>query len=357
MSFPDHFGRIIYTRAQLDAFFDRISLPSEHRPWRDRADENEILAAPNHNRDAATALAFLATLQKYTVAAIPFESLALHYSSRHTISIDPAVVFHKIVQRRCGRGGYCMENSCLFGTVLASLGYDVYPTGARVNEAVQPVANSRDWKGPKFDGWNHMVNIVTIAGQKYFVDVGFGSSGPHHPIPLTAGYTSTIITQPVRLVREQIPDLRTTTAATLYPAFPSSSSTPPSVSSSSLDQHLWIYQYRHPPHGDWLPAYCFGETEFTPSDFAVMNHFTSTSPTSWFTYIVLCVKMIMDEGELVGDVTLVKSEINRRIWGKSVTVAKCENEEQRIEALEEWFGISLTAEEKNGIKGLPSELM
>lgn len=46
-----------------------------------------------------------------------------------------------------------MENSCLFGTVLRSLGYDVMSIGAKVNEAVQPVSASKGWKGPKYDGW------------------------------------------------------------------------------------------------------------------------------------------------------------------------------------------------------------
>jgi hypothetical protein len=46
-----------------------------------------------------------------------------------------------------------MENTAIFGTMLASLGYDIMTTGARVNEAVQPMAASKNWKGPKYDGW------------------------------------------------------------------------------------------------------------------------------------------------------------------------------------------------------------
>ena len=46
-----------------------------------------------------------------------------------------------------------MENSCLFGTVLRSLGFDVVSVGAKVNEAVQPVSANKGWKGPKYDGW------------------------------------------------------------------------------------------------------------------------------------------------------------------------------------------------------------
>ena len=33
-----------------------------------------------------------------------------------------------------------------------------------------------------------MVNIATIGDQKYLIDVGFGSNGPHKPIPLIQDY-------------------------------------------------------------------------------------------------------------------------------------------------------------------------
>jgi hypothetical protein len=144
-SLPDRYGRSTYTPSQIEAFFDRISLPQRHR-------SHAVLQNPSA-ACSAEGLGFLAILQKYTLAAIPFESLALHYSSHHTVSIDPQELFHKIVDRGNGRGGYCMENSCLFGTVLRSLGYDIYPTGARANEAVQPISASKNWPGPKFEGW------------------------------------------------------------------------------------------------------------------------------------------------------------------------------------------------------------
>jgi hypothetical protein len=33
-----------------------------------------------------------------------------------------------------------------------------------------------------------MVNIATIGDQKYQIDVGFGSNGPHKPIPVIQNY-------------------------------------------------------------------------------------------------------------------------------------------------------------------------
>ena len=46
-----------------------------------------------------------------------------------------------------------MELNCLLGTVLRSLDFDVYSTGARVNEAAQPVVAKKGRKGPRHNGW------------------------------------------------------------------------------------------------------------------------------------------------------------------------------------------------------------
>jgi arylamine N-acetyltransferase len=186
-----------------------------------------------------------------------------------------------------------------------------------------------------------MVNIVTIEGNQFLVDVGHGSAGPHHPVPLKPGYSAINIgEQTIRLTQENIPDLLTSKSA-----------------SSSAPQQLWLYSYRHQDDGPWIPAYCFSETEFTPSDFTMMSSFMSTSRTSMFVTSVLCVKLIMENGELVGDLTLFGGELKKRIQGKSELLAECTTEQQRIDALDKWMGIQLTEEERNGIRGMLSELI
>jgi hypothetical protein len=141
----DRFDHQVYTPAQVSQFLDRIGLPRKYR-------QSPVLT----NKNAAKSpegLIFATVLQRYFLANVPWENLELHYSSHHTISLDPMHLFHKIVERGHGRGGYCMENTAIFGTVLRSLGYDIMTTGARVNETVQPVAASKNWKGPRYDGW------------------------------------------------------------------------------------------------------------------------------------------------------------------------------------------------------------
>lgn len=142
----DPSAREIYTESQLLQYYKQISLPQKYI-------DRLTTSAKEVTASSTEGLTILAALQRYQLASVPFESLELHYSPHHTISIEPQHLFEKIVARNAGRGGYCMENSCLLGTVLRSIGYEVFSVGARVNEAAQPMAASKNWKGPKYDGW------------------------------------------------------------------------------------------------------------------------------------------------------------------------------------------------------------
>lgn len=144
MTFTNPAHRSSYSKEQLQKYFDRISLPEKNRI---------MLISDEQSATPDTQLSFLANLEKYHLAAIPFENLELHYSPTKTVSLEPQFLFQKIVLRGDGRGGHCMETNCLFGTVLRSLGFDVYSAGARVNQAAQPVAATKGWTGPKHDGW------------------------------------------------------------------------------------------------------------------------------------------------------------------------------------------------------------
>lgn len=68
------------------------------------------------------------------MARVPFENLALHYSTYHSLILEVDFLFDKMVTR--GKGGYCMENNRFFATILRTLGYTVLSGGARVSTAV-----------------------------------------------------------------------------------------------------------------------------------------------------------------------------------------------------------------------------
>lgn len=368
-----------YTEVQVRKYFKRIGLPS-----------HELASPISTTLDARTVspheqLRYLSVLQRYNLAAVPFENLDLHYSSHHTINIDPDHVFRKIVGKDAaragkslsdigpglatppddteanndrssresdtpllhlsasssGRGGYCMENNTLFSTVLRSLHYKVTTVGARVNEAVQPMAGNANWQGPKFDGWNHMLVLVDIANDtasaldRYLVDVGFGSAGSTRPIPLTQGIElPNVGRQTMRLIKS-------------------------SVAQNTGDTQLWQYEHRNSDTEAWIPTYCFTETEFWREDYEMMSYFVSTHRCSWFTWYVVCVKMLLSEtgDEVVGDVTMFEREMKRRVKGETEVLAVLRTEDDRVRVLKEVFGIELDDGQMMGIRGMRSELL
>jgi len=137
----------------LDAYFERIRLAE--RP--------------------ACDLAGLAAIQRAHRLAIPFENLDIRLG--RGIAIDSESVFAKLVTRR--RGGYCFEQNRLFCDALTALGFTVRPLLARV------------WFGATVTpGRSHMVLLVTIDGQDWLADAGFG--GSYSPVmPLIEGAEAT----------------------------------------------------------------------------------------------------------------------------------------------------------------------
>ena len=332
--YTDPSYRLTYTPSQINQYLDVIRLPTHHR-------SSTLMDAIEHGNassaQASDQLALLSSLIKYQICFIPFENLELHYSTHHTITLDPLHLFHKMVERQSGRGGYCLENTALLCHVLRSLGYQVMPTGARVNEAILPISQTKAWTGPKYHGFDHMALIVTIDQQHYLVDVGLGSNSPCFPIPLEDGFTSVNIAphRSISLRRQHIPDNTT----------------------RGIQQELWVYSIRLNDEMDWMPAYCFSEIEFLPSDFDTMNFFISKSPTGWFTYTVVALRYLMDDQEnIIGDIRLTNGTIKERKYGKSEDVYQIENEQDRIYCLETFLGIRLSGAERQGIRGMCSEL-
>ncbi|KAF2814450.1 arylamine N-acetyltransferase 1 [Mytilinidion resinicola] len=322
-----------YSPEQITQYLDYIGLPSHYHP-----------SSPSR---PPLSFDFLTTLHAHQIAAIPYENLSLHYSVTKEISIDPQVTFKKIVTDKRGRGGYCMEAAIFFNHILRALGFDAYTAGVRIRYRENGI--------PKGDyiGWTHIVNIVTLPDStKHVLDVAFGGDGPTKPLPLLPGIvTSNIGTQELRFVHEPLAQQTHDAVASKY----------------------WIYQYRNAPTAPWNSFYAFTELEFLHGDFEIMNHFTSTSKRSFQTYTALVVKFLMaregDEemraelraegkgkGGVYGKVMLVGGDVKVNTDRKTRVVKRCETEAERVKALREWFGMSFTEEEREGIRGHVTEL-
>lgn len=85
----------------------------------------------------------------------------------------------------------------------------------------------------------------------------------------------------------------------------------------------------------------------------MMSWFTSTHPQSFFTYSLVCTKMLLDEAgeKVVGDVTLYNDVVRKNVGAERETLRELKTEEERVVALRDVFGVELTEEEKEGLNG------
>lgn len=228
-----------------------------------------------------------------------------------------------------------MEANFFFHTVLLSLGFDVYMCGSRIYRPAKQA----------YGGWTHVVNLVTIAGIKYLLDGGFGGSGPSRPLALNHRETvEQIAPAQMRLLNEPIRQ---------------------NLNSS---QKLWIYQFRFDEEQDWTPMYCFPDLEFLPEDIEAMNLEPWLSPHTMFTHKVVAVRFTTSrerngtkgpgspyeremDGEIDGAITLNHDLLKWRRRGRKVVEIPFRTEGDRLEALQMYFGITLSDEDVEGIQG------
>ena len=118
-------------------------------------------------------LQYLKALQRAHLLSIPFENLDIHYRSK--IILDYQKIFDKVVTRK--RGGFCHELNGLFYHLLYHLGFDCYIIAAQFwNE------EKRQFGRP----FEHMAIVVSLNGEDWYVDVGFGD-GPTSPLVIKKG--------------------------------------------------------------------------------------------------------------------------------------------------------------------------
>jgi arylamine N-acetyltransferase len=111
---------------QAEAYLDRILLPASARTL--------LREGP----DGSRALEAVETLQRYHMAAVPYENLDLHYSSHRSLLLQTESIYEAVVSRR--RGGTCIQVHRLFSQLLRSFGFSVYCTGGRLNAPASSAA-------------------------------------------------------------------------------------------------------------------------------------------------------------------------------------------------------------------------
>jgi N-hydroxyarylamine O-acetyltransferase len=226
--------------------------------------------------------------------AIPFENLEIHLG--RTISLKPENLIEKMLERN--RGGYCFELNGMLHLALKALGFMVHPLLVRV-------FYNRTEPGP----YAHQVLIVTISGQDWLADVGFGGPGLRLPIPMIPDRTFEQFGDHYRLRKD--PD------------------------------HEWVLQKES--GGAFIDLYTIKDRLTIDADIEMSNHFTSTWPGSYFRAQRMCAIH-----KTWGRITLTDMELTFHRDGRS-TSRTLSPGTPYMEALTEHFGLLLETEYKDFI--------
>ncbi|KAF1849036.1 arylamine N-acetyltransferase 2 [Cucurbitaria berberidis CBS 394.84] len=319
----------VFSENQLSTFLKYVGLPLS-------------LQQQRCSGDASKDLHFLTRLHTHMISTVPYENLWLHYNPKHTNTIRPQDTYSNVVINNRGRGGYCFQVSIFFNHILRGLGFQAYLTAVRIRLRVDGIPQG------DYGGWRHLVNIITLSdGTRWSMDVGFGGDGPTAPIQLIHNHPQKNLgSQEIRLWHDWIPMqlLRTT------------------------ETKLWIYQFRNSAQKEWNSFYAFSsEAEAMEADFHNLNWYTGAHPESFQTYTCLVVKFLrrLKEGsadgneadeKIYGKRMLVNGVVKENLGGRTRVVEDCKTEQQRLVAMQKWFGMTFTEEEQSGIRDWGTEL-
>jgi N-hydroxyarylamine O-acetyltransferase len=177
-------------------------------------------------------LATLTALMSHQLQSVPFENTTVQAGNIPSLILKD--IYTKIVID--GRGGYCYEVNGLFTMALTAIGFQWYFAGAR--PMFYPT------RRPK----THMVVIVTIDGNSYLCDTGFGGYG---------------LREPMRVADEEHADQN--------------------GDHFSLELRDAEYVLTSWVNEEWTPQYGFALTPQEWIEFSLANYFNATHPDTIFT--------------------------------------------------------------------------
>ncbi|MFH9727987.1 arylamine N-acetyltransferase [Streptomyces sp. NPDC017254] len=237
----------------------------------------------------------MTALHRAHIRAVPFENLDVALGKQ--VPLDVKSLQGKLVERR--RGGYCYEQNSLFAAVLERIGFSVAGRGARNRS-----------RGAALSPVTHALLVVTIDGEQWLADVGFGWQGPLEPVPLRDG--------------------------------------------AHVEQSGWtcgigveaegIHVLRSLRQQGWTDLYAFSSQALYPGDFTVMNHYSSSHPESRFLGQVVAQR---PGAELRR--ALVRDRLST-VGTDGVAEERVVTASELISVLEGEFGIELDDEERTGLE-------
>ncbi|MFE2013753.1 arylamine N-acetyltransferase [Streptomyces sp. NPDC059491] len=242
-------------------------------------------------------LATLTALHRAHVLAVPFENLDVALGRE--VPLDLKSLQAKLVDR-C-RGGYCYEHNSLFAAALERIGFTVAGRGARNRS-----------RGPALTPVTHALLVVTVEGEPWLADVGFGWQGPLEPVPLRDG---------ARVEQDGW-----------------------TFGIGVEDEGVHVLRALRPQ--GWTDLYAFAPQALYPGDFTVLNHYSSSHPLSRFLGQVVAQQPGTDTRRALVRDTLSTLRPDGAAEERVVAV------DDLITVLEADFGIELDAEERAGLERL-----
>jgi N-hydroxyarylamine O-acetyltransferase len=205
------------------------------------------LARIGHAGEPRADLETLRAIHAAHAAAIPFENLGAFLGE--PVSLDLPLLEQKLLTP--GRGGWCFEHNLYFSRVLEAIGFEVTRLAARVRWNVPPnVTTAR----------SHMLLLVTIAGERYIADVGFGGLTLTAPLSLAPDIEQATPHEPHRLL---------------------------------LAEERYSLQAKIA--GDWQTMYVFDLARQEIADYEVSNWYLCHHPNSPFVKGLICARAAPDK--------------------------------------------------------------
>jgi N-hydroxyarylamine O-acetyltransferase len=253
-------------------------------------DLDRYLARIGYSGTPRANLDTLRALTELHPAAIPFEAVDVLLG--RPVDLSPRAIQAKLIDG--GRGGYCFEQNGLLKRVLGELGFAVEGLIGRVLWMLTPDAPPMPL--------THMALRVTIDGERWLADVGFGSCVAGAPLRFDAvGMEQPTRHETFRLTR----------------------------------RGAWTLLEAQLPDG-WHPLYVLSPEPALEIDYIAANWYTSTHPASGFRRD-LRVALTAPERRI----TLMNNRLTVRPAGGGGMERRFLSESELADALVSTFGLRL----------------
>ncbi|KAF7343852.1 Arylamine n-acetyltransferase 1 [Mycena sanguinolenta] len=327
----------VYSPAQISRWLSKIQYPGDIPSFQPSLDS-------------------LCLLVRLSLTTFPFENTPLHYTAAHDMDITYEGLYKRLVETQGGNGFYCFGVNGLLFQMLKGLGFRVYTGSGRINEQAPGVT-------PIFHAFVHMILFVQpIEGSNttYLVDVG---STLVRPILLAEGETvmGASTSEQHTLTR----DARTDSSL---------ESSPNSQTPQKFEWRLESVQAKDQAKSTRV-MYSFIEDEFFEADFKASNEGIVGLTSGFFWENIVCTKYFwMDDSEVrevdeaidtaaltpltryMGRLVMAGDAVRRHIGTRTTVLRAMKTDEERAEALKEFFDIDIPQENLMHIQGRGAEL-